>query len=314
MPEPTFFTSWSCRDRFLAADMKIWITGASGFLGSALAQTLVLLGHHVVGLSRRPSSAATESCALDLSGETARGQLLALASHAGTPDVVVHAAARQPGAFESADYVRGGVLATSNLFDALSEFPPRLVIYTSTLSVYGTPERNPVRETDPVKARTHYGLSKLWSEQLSELFARQAAVVVLRLPSLYGVGQGDSFIDGLARQALRNEPIELFSNGRVIREALPASDVVTAILATIDQTAWDAFTVMNLGCGRPITSIEYAEALVTALETKNRIVPVERAASQPDLYADITVAQRRIAFAPTSLMQSMREYARALRA
>jgi nucleoside-diphosphate-sugar epimerase len=170
-----------------------------------------------------------------------------------------------------------------------------------------------VRETDPTRARTIYGLSKLWSERLTELFATHAPVVVLRLPSLYGLGQGDSFIDGLAAIALRNEPIELFSKGQVIRDALPATDAVQAIVATIERITWDGFTVMNLGCGRPITAIEYAETIVSALQATSRIVPVERQAAQPDLYADITEARSRIGFEPTPLMRSLREYARALR-
>jgi len=193
--------------------MRIWITGASGFLGGELAQALVSHGHHVIGLSRRPSPAATESCAVDLSGDAARDRLVALASHSGAPDVVVHAAARQPGDFQMADYVNAGVVSTAHLLDALSGIAPCLLVYTSTLSVYGVPERNPVRETDPVTTRTVYGLSKLWSERLTELFATRGPVVVLRLPSLYGVGQGDSFIDGLAQIAVRNEPIELFASG-----------------------------------------------------------------------------------------------------
>jgi GDP-4-dehydro-6-deoxy-D-mannose reductase len=294
--------------------MRIWVTGASGFLGSQLAHMLVSRGHHVVGLSRRPSATATESWTVDLSGDAAPGRLETLASRSGAPDAVVHTAARQPGDFQMADYVNAGVVSTAHLLDALSGIAPRLFVYTSTLSVYGVPERNPVRETDPVRTRTVYGLSKLWSERLTEFFATRAPVVVLRLPSLYGVGQGDSFIDGLAQIALRNESIELFAKGEVVRDALPATDVVKAIVSTIDQTNWDGFTVINLGCGQRVTSFEYAEALVSALQTTSRIIPLDRPASQPDLYADISEARRRIAFEPTPLMESMREYARALRA
>src|SRR6185312_12772717 len=101
--------------------MRIWVTGAAGFLGSRLAQTLVGRGHHVVGLSRRPSPSATESCSLDLSTSDARLRLQALAAEGGKPDVVVHAAARQPGDFTTADFVRDGVLSTANLLDALPE-------------------------------------------------------------------------------------------------------------------------------------------------------------------------------------------------
>jgi len=292
--------------------MKIWVTGAAGFLGGRLAKTLIGRGHHVVGLSRRLSPSATESCSLDLSSGDARPRLQALAAEGGKPDVVVHAAARQPGDFKTADFVRDGVLSTANLLDAVSDFPPRLLVYTSTLSVYGRPERNPAHETDPSFASTPYALSKLWSEQLAALFASQMPVVTLRLPSLYGTGQGDSFVDGLAQIALRNQPIELFSNGQVIRDAVHVVDVVKAIVDTVERASWTSYTVMNLGCGRPISSIEYAQALVLSLRSTSAIVPVARAASQPDLYADITEAQRRIAFEPTPLAKSMREYAREL--
>jgi nucleoside-diphosphate-sugar epimerase len=70
---------------------------------------------------------------------------------------------------------------------------------------------------------------------------------------------------------------------------------------------------MNLGCGRPIKTYEYAQALVRALESNSEIVPIDRPASQFDLYAEIEKARRCIGFEPMTLEQSMKIYANELR-
>jgi nucleoside-diphosphate-sugar epimerase len=141
---------------------------------------------------------------------------------------------------------------------------------------------------------------------------RSAQITILRLPSLYGVGQDDSFVDGLARLALRNDPIELFAQGQLIRDVLHVSDAVAAISLCVTSSL-PASTIMNIGCGVPAKTIDYAEALVEALESKSQIIPVEQPAKQFDFFADITAASRTINFRPTPLNESMRRYAHELR-
>ena len=233
----------------------------------------------------------------------------------GYPDVVVHAASRQPGQYELSEYVKSNVLTTANLLDALDQFPPRQLIYTSTLSVYGRPDRNPVAETHAVRGDSPYAMTKLWSEQLLEALQDRTQVIILRLPSLYGVGQADSFIDGLARLAIRNQVIELFARGEVVRDALHADDVVGAIVFCVTAPPQVQFCCMNLGCGQRITTREYVQALVEALGSSSPIVPVDRPSPHRcDLYADIGEARRLIGFSPTQLMASMERYANELRA
>ena len=147
-----------------------------------------------------------------------------------------------------------------------------------------------------------------------ETFQEFSKIVVLRLPSLYGAGQSDSFIDGLAQPALRGEPLELFSGGQLVRDTLHVNDVVNGIAACIDQQPKSAFSTMNLGCGRPIKTLEYAKALVEALGSDSKIIPVERKSSYFDLYADIETARSQIGFEPMPLEQSMKIYADELRA
>jgi UDP-glucose 4-epimerase len=293
--------------------MNIWITGCSGFLGTRLAKHFAKQ-HEVTGISRRDCAGASHSVSIDLAKRDAPRLIEKLSAESGTPEVVIHAASKQPGHGDLADFVDANVHSTSNLIEGLTLQPARLIIYTSTLSVYGRPSIIPVDESSPAGGSLPYGATKRWSEQLLETFERYSRIVVLRLPSLYGAGQADSFIDGLARTAQLNDSIQLFSRGELIRDALHVSDVVGAIDNCIAHPPDNAFSILNLGCGQRTKTSEWAHALVDALDSKSAIIPVDREASQFDLYADISAARQQIAFAPMSLAESMKVYADELRA
>ena len=286
--------------------MKVWITGGAGFLGQRLTKQLQESGAEVTSISRRKSLSASTSFQLNLAGDADR--LKSLVTEHGSPDVLIHAASKQPGAGTFSEFVKSNVLTAANLVDTFRDVPPRQIIYTSTLSVYARPSTLPVNEQQPPVFPSPYSATKRWGEQLFETF-KASQVTVLRLPSLYGTGQADSFIDGLARLALANRPIELFANGQLVRDALHVSDITRAIQSCIDQPPPDQFYLMNLGCGRRITTTEYAKALVEALNSKSDIVPVDKPVSLFDCYADITLATRLIGFQPTDLRESMRIYA-----
>jgi len=293
--------------------MNIWITGCSGFLGTRLANHFAKQ-HNVTGLARRDCAAAGHSVSIDLADSQSPRVVEKLIAESGAPDVVIHAASKQPGLGDLADFVDANVHATSNLIEGLTQKPPRLIIYTSTLSVYGRPSVIPVDESSPAGGSLPYGATKRWGEQMLETFQRYSRIVILRMPSLYGAGQADSFIDGLARTAQLGDSIELFSRGELVRDALHVSDVVRAIDNCIAQPPAGAFSILNLGCGERIKTSEWARALVDALDSKSAIIPVDREASQFDLYADISAARQQIAFAPMSLADSMKVYADELRA
>jgi len=294
--------------------MKIWITGCSGFLGTRLSTHFSTQGHEVVGLSRRNCSAAITSKSVDLANSAAREFLQSLIKTDGPPDVVIHTAAKQPGSGELSTFVNSNVRAASNVIEALQDSPPAQIIYTSTLSVYGRPGSLPVDESRPAGGNLPYGATKRWAEQLFENLQTKSRAVVLRLPSLYGVGQEDSFVDGLARTALKHEPIELFARGQLIRDALHVSDVVKAVDTCIHQYSKNGFTIFNLGCGAKLNTTDYARALVSVLNSQSDIIPVDRPTSLFDLYADISRARKELAFDPMSLAQSMNVYANELRA
>src|ERR1041385_8985196 len=138
--------------------MNIWITGCSGFLGTRLAQHFAKQ-HHVTGLSRRDCTAAARSVSIDLAKRESPRQIEKLSAESGAPEVVMHAASKQPGHGDLADFVDANVHATSNLIEGLTLQPPRLIIYTSTLSVYGRPSVIPVDESAPDRKSTRLNSS-----------------------------------------------------------------------------------------------------------------------------------------------------------
>lgn len=293
--------------------MNVWITGCSGFLGGRLACSLQRAGHDVVGISRRATACASRTMAIDLASSEAVARLHDCVREHGRPDIVIHAASRQPGRFPLAEYVRSNVLTTAHLLDALEESPPQRLVYTSSLSVYGAPERNPVDETHPAVGDTPYSITKLAAEHLVRTFASQCPAVVLRLPSLYGAGQADSLVDGLARVAARGETIELFGLGETVRDALHVGEAVDGILAAVDCSLARSFVTLNLGRGQRVTTRQYAEGLIEALGSESAIRLVDRPASQPDLYADVTAARALLGFAPLHLEKALETYAHELR-
>ena len=93
----------------------IWITGSSGFLGNRLVQHFKSEGHNVVGISRRGCQ-ADHSVVLDLGSDDAVKQL----RESPDPDVVIHAASKQPGPGSLAEFVTSNVRTTQKLIDALA--------------------------------------------------------------------------------------------------------------------------------------------------------------------------------------------------
>jgi len=292
--------------------MNIWITGCAGFLGRRLAQAFTNAGS-VVGFSRRSCADVAQSVVVDLSTNNAVQVIRDTVASTGAPEVVIHAASKQPGSGRLSDFVRGNVETSFNLLQGLRGYSPKQVIYTSTLSVYAPGLSSPVSEDAPAVAPQPYPATKRWGEEVMQCW-KESQVTVLRMPSLYGQGHADSFIDGLARLALRGEPLELYSRGESVRDALHVSDIVSAIQTCIIHPPSAQFSVMNLGCGRPISTMEYAAALIAAFESPSQLIKVEQKASHQDLWADITLARRTIGFEPTELRQSMETYANELRA
>ena len=199
--------------------MRYVVTGAAGFIGSHLTESLLTEGHDVVGLD-----SFTDYYDPTLKEENARGrdvQRVDLAEEeldfAGF-DAVFHLAG-QPGARSFGDifplYVRRNVLATQRVFEAAVAADVK-VVWASSSSVYGDAEQYPTSEEVAPRPNNPYGITKLACEQLHDTYARVFGLraVALRYFTVYGPRQRpDMAFARIVAALAADEPFELYGDG-----------------------------------------------------------------------------------------------------
>ncbi|ANZ14906.1 NAD-dependent epimerase/dehydratase family protein [Streptomyces noursei] len=231
-----------------AIPRRALVTGAAGFIGSHLAQTLAQAGTTVIGVDRRdPTRDQTAAANLaPLHGLPGYLHITAdLLNCAIDPllfdaDAIFHLAGI-PGVRPSwgpqfSEYVNANILATQRLMDAATRMRvPRLVVASSS-SVYGPTNGGPSTEGDHPRPASPYAVTKLAEEQLCLAHASRAdcstSVVALRYFTVYGPRQRpDMFTHRALHAALTGQPLRLYGDGHQRRDFTYIDDVVTATIS-----------------------------------------------------------------------------------
>lgn len=253
------------------------VTGASGFIGSALCEALVRHGHRVRRAVRTPTHATSDEVALgDYGAGTDWRQALAGA------DCVVHLAARthvveKEAAGRLAEYRRVNVEATRKLAtDALAAGVRRLIFLSST-KVNGEESAagSAFREGDPPQPQDAYGVTKREAEDalLALSGSTPLEAVIVRPPLVYGPGVKGNFLR-LMRLVARGLPLP-FGAIENRRSLIYVGNLVHAIRACIaaPQAARRTFLVSD---GEDFSTPQLIVALARALERRPRLVNCPR--------------------------------------
>ena len=243
--------------------MRCIVTGAAGFIGSQLSETLVAAGHDVRGIdcfTDYYDCALKEENAsgLDISRIDLAEDALDFAGY----DIVFHLAG-QPGARSFgpafAQYLRRNVLATQRVFEAAAAAEVK-VVWASSSSVYGDAERYPTPEDVEPKPNNPYGVTKLSCEHLHEAYERAFGLqaVALRYFTVYGPRQRPDMAFARAVRALaEGRPFEVYGDGSQSRSFTYVADVVDATVRAVDA----APGVYNVGGGEESTVREALRTL-----------------------------------------------------
>lgn len=248
--------------------MHCVVTGAAGFVGSSLCDSLLAAGHSVTGIDafidyypravkeRNLQGARTNPRFKFIEGNLLTSDIDALLADAGW---VFHQAA-QAGVRASwgnyfSSYTDNNILATQRLLDGVRRSKSvQRVVYASSSSVYGDAESYPTREDAMPRPVSPYGVTKLAAEHLMVLYATEFGVptVSLRYFTVYGPRQRpDMAFNRFIRAGLTGSEIVVYGDGEQSRDFTFISDIVRANIAAAESGG--AGAVFNLGGGTQAT-------------------------------------------------------------
>jgi UDP-glucuronate 4-epimerase len=310
-------------------DRPVLVTGAAGFIGSHLVETLLAGGQPVVGVDcftdyyaagvkeRNLAKALTHPCFRFVHADVATmdlGQLVGAAS-------CVYHLAGQPGVRGSwgqrfEEYVRNNILATQRLLESCLAAGGTPVVYASSSSVYGNLSTMPLREDMTLAPVSPYGVTKLAAEHLCRLYAAVYGLptLSLRLFTVYGPRQRpDMAFSRFLTAAAAGDEITVYGDGTQTRDFTFVEDVVAAFVAGGDLLSQAATEgrgrgqVVNIAGGSCVSVREVlaAVARLTGARLRIRQLPPQPGDVQ-DTWADTTAARELLDFGPrVSLLEGL---------
>ena len=268
--------------------MKILVTGADGFIGSHVVETLVKSGHEVRAFVLYNSFNSWGW--LDDSDKSVRESIDVFAGDIRDPHGVDNAVSGQevilnlaaliaiPYSYHSPDtYIDTNIKGTLNILQAARRHEVSRVIQTSTSEVYGTAQYIPIDEKHPLHPQSPYAASKVGADQLALSFhaSFKTPVGVLRPFNTYGPRQSArAVIPTIISQLATGREVKLGSLSPT-RDFSFVQDTANGFLAAAMSDAIVGQTV-NLGSGFEISIQETAETIARLMNVELKLANDEQ--------------------------------------
>ena len=316
--------------------MKILLTGAAGFIGSALVMRLLDRGDIVVGVDNH-------SDYYDTSLKEARilrhvdhnnyshervdicdKKLLDRVFNTYKPKCVVNLAAQAGVRYSSLNplgCINTNIIGFANILDACRQHKIEHLVYASSSSVYGANTGLPFSIHDDLNhPLSVYAASKKSNELLAHTYSHlyQIPTTGLRFFTVYGPwGRPDMALFKFTKSILAGEPIDVFNNGNHYRDFTYIDDIVDGIVKVIDHQAksdtnWRSndpdpgsssapWRIYNIANNKPVNLLEYISILETELGVNARLnfLPLQPG-DLLDTYADMTDFAKQFNYIPTT--------------
>ncbi|MBE9217179.1 GDP-mannose 4,6-dehydratase [Plectonema cf. radiosum LEGE 06105] len=292
------------------------LTGAAGFIGSHLAETLLKKGEQVIGIDEfndyydpmfKYENIASLQSYTNFKLIEGDIQFLDWRSLLEDVDIIYHQAA-QAGVRASWGqgfrfYTERNISATQVMLEAAKDAKNlQRFIYASTSSVYGDAETLPTSELICPKPVSPYGITKLAAERLCGLYHKNFDVpfVALRYFTVYGPRQRpDMAFHKFYKAVIQDEPIPVYGDGLQTRDFTFVSDAVAANLAaaTVEAAVGEIF---NIGGGSRVVLKEVLETMEEIVGKPIKRNHVEKAMGDArHTAADVSKAQKILGYQPS---------------
>lgn len=250
----------------------IVITGGSGFLGAAIARSLLEKGERVILIDlQEPPDDLKNNGALFLKTDIADKSAIKKALQ--NCEVIFHTAALVPIAKKSLDeFRRVNVLGTENVLEAAFANGARRFIFFSTgLPVYGLKNTMPINENSPQNPFDYYGITKYEAEKRCRIWREKGLnLSILRLGTVIGPGRLGSFAT-LFDWIKKGKNVYIIGNGKNKVQYLSLNDLLSAVDLIQKRGDNEDF---NLGAGVFGTLEEDLQHLIQHAKSRSRIVHI----------------------------------------
>lgn len=320
--------------------MKILVTGAAGFIGFHLVESLVRSGNYVFGIdnindyyavslkyARLRKSGISENdivqgktavsscfpdyrfCRIDLCDKPKLDSLFAEEKF----DVVINLAA-QAGVRYSIEnpyaYIESNIVGFLNILEASRINKVKHLVYASSSSVYGGNTKTPFAETDRVDNQVSiYAATKRSNELMANVYSKlyHLPTTGLRFFTVYGPwGRPDMspflFMDAI----FNNRPIKVFNNGNMLRDFTYIDDIIEGIVRIKDVIPEGEIPaeVYNIGNQSPTRLMDYIECIekATGKEADKQYLPMQPG-DVYQTYADSSALANATGFKPDTTLQ-----------
>ena len=312
----------------------VLITGCAGFIGMHCAKRLLEQGVPVLGIDNlnnyydvalkharlaelRPH-AHFRFVELDLADRQGMADLFAEAA----PSKVLHLAAQAGVRYsidQPDDYTDSNLLGFGNILQGCRKHQVEHLVYASSSSVYGGNTRMPFAESDAVDHPiSYYAATKKANELMAHTYSHLYGIPTtgLRFFTVYGPwGRPDMALFKFTKAMLAGESIDVYGEGKLVRDFTYIDDIVEGIMRVLDKPAtpdagYDSrnpnpgtstapYRIFNIGNNSPTVLMDYIAALEGALQitARKQMLPIQPG-DMHSTSADTRALQAWVGFSP----------------
>ncbi len=237
--------------------MKVLVTGGAGFIGSHVVDELIRQDHHVIvydnfstGFRQHLGQALNTTRLKIIEGDIL--DLSRLTSALESVSTVFHLAANadvRGGIVNTAIDVEQNMLGTHRVLEAMRAQSVREIVFTSSATVYGEPDRFPTPESQPLIQTSLYGASKLAAEAMIQAYGEYFGIrsYCFRFVSWIGERYSHGVVRDFVQKLMRNpKELEILGDGKQRKSYLHVTDGIRGIFSAM-QNMKDLKNVLNLG-------------------------------------------------------------------
>jgi UDP-glucose 4-epimerase len=300
--------------------MNILLIGGTGFLGLNIARALIESNHqvHVLDLNIKFSTLINNSVGVcgyyQIDGNNVKDVLM----HIDRLEIecVINLASNLIPASSYQEYLQEQAVSAISGFELLNELAARgirYVYFSSGGAIYGPSDHQTLNESASKNPVSYYGLGKSLFEE-SIIFASRTKglnYLIIRPSNPFGPFQDPAKKQGLIAVLVdrmkKNQPIEIWGDGSVVRDYIWVGDLAQAIVKLIGKNHWNE--VYNLGTGLGFSVNEVLEIIKSLVPTGSKITySPPRSIDVDRIVLNIEKLQADIDFNPIGLAEGIELY------